>query len=134
MCCTLQKHLNANFSLETLSSQKLIPSAIGRNPQSVFSKHLELLCFVFLQVTKTKDNTAVVSEPACLISLGKKQWLFAMKGFYWRGLLRHWHGCPGNGGVTVPGGVPELWGCGTEGCLHGGVGWGWAWGYTMQRN
>ena len=35
-------------------------------------------------------------------------------------------GCPGGGGVTVPGGAPELWGCGTEGCGdgHGGVGWG----------
>ena len=30
-------------------------------------------------------------------------------------------GCPGSGGVTVPGGVPELWGCGTEGR------WQWAW-------
>ena len=33
-------------------------------------------------------------------------------------------GCPGSGGVTVPGGVPELWGCGTEGCGHGGGGLG----------
>ena len=23
------------------------------------------------------------------------------------------------GGVTVPGGVPELWGCSNEGCGHG---------------
>ena len=32
----------------------------------------------------------------------------------------------GGGGVTVPGGVPELWGCGTEGCGygHGGGGLG----------
>ena len=29
--------------------------------------------------------------------------------------------CPGGGGVTVPGGVPDLWRCGTEG--HGQ----WAW-------
>ena len=26
------------------------------------------------------------------------------------------NGCPGSGGVTVPGGVPEPWGYGTEGC------------------
>lgn len=34
-------------------------------------------------------------------------------------------GCPGNGGVTAPGAVPERWRCGTEGCVsgHGGVGW-----------
>ena len=34
---------------------------------------------------------------------------------------------PRERGVTVPGGVPELWGCGTEGrgYGHGGVGWAW---------
>ena len=33
------------------------------------------------------------------------------------------HGTAAQGvGVTVPGGVPELWGCGTEGCGQ------WAWG------
>ena len=26
------------------------------------------------------------------------------------------------GGVTIPGGVPEPWGCGTEGSGYGGVG------------
>jgi len=26
-----------------------------------------------------------------------------------------WHSCPGGGGVTVPGGGPEPWRCGTEG-------------------
>ena len=36
-----------------------------------------------------------------------------------------WHSCPASGGVTIPGGVPEPWGCGTEGrgYGHGGVGW-----------
>jgi len=35
----------------------------------------------------------------------------------------------GGGGVTVPGGVPELCGCGTEG--HGQwARWGWAGGWT----
>ena len=35
----------------------------------------------------------------------------------------------GGDAVTVPGGVPELWGCGTEGYSgHGEAGWGWAWG------
>ena len=29
----------------------------------------------------------------------------------------------GGGGVTIPGGVPELWGCGTEGCGQ----WVWWW-------
>ena len=36
--------------------------------------------------------------------------------------VKHWHSCPGSGGVTVPGDVPKLWSCGTEG--HGQ----WAWG------
>jgi len=31
-------------------------------------------------------------------------------------MVRQWHSCTGSGGVTIPGGVPELWGCGTEGC------------------
>ena len=38
--------------------------------------------------------------------------------------------CPviqGSGEVTIPEGVPELWGCGTEGRGHG-LDWGWAWG------
>ena len=26
-----------------------------------------------------------------------------------------WHSCPGSAVLTNPGGVPELWGCGTEG-------------------
>ena len=30
------------------------------------------------------------------------------------------HGCPGGGGVIIPGGVQELWRCGTDG--HGGGG------------
>jgi len=33
-------------------------------------------------------------------------------------------GCPGGGGVTVPGGAPELWGCGTEGGGYGHSGMG----------
>ena len=37
----------------------------------------------------------------------------------------YWHGCPGSGGVTVPGGVQELWRCGTEGRGQW-VWWGWA--------
>ena len=28
-------------------------------------------------------------------------------------VVRQWHSCPGSGGVTFPGGVPEPWGCGT---------------------
>ena len=35
-----------------------------------------------------------------------------------------WDSCPGTIGVTVPGDVPELWGCGTEGCGHSGGGLG----------
>ena len=37
-----------------------------------------------------------------------------------------WHSCPGSGGVTIPGGVPEPWRCGTEGrgYGHGGGGLG----------
>ena len=31
----------------------------------------------------------------------------------------------GGGGVTIPGGVPVLWGCGTEGCGQWAW-WGWA--------
>ena len=40
-----------------------------------------------------------------------------------------WHSCPGNGGVTVPGGVQKPWRCGTEGrgqwARWGGVGLDW---------
>ena len=36
---------------------------------------------------------------------------------------RHWQSCPGSGGVTIPLGVLEPWGCGIEGCSHGGGGW-----------
>jgi len=32
-------------------------------------------------------------------------------------VVMHWHSCQGGGGVTVHGGVQELWRCGTEG--HG---------------
>jgi len=41
----------------------------------------------------------------------------------------HRHSCPRSGGVTNPGGAPEIWGCGTEGRgdVYGGVGWGWSW-------
>ena len=38
--------------------------------------------------------------------------------------VRQWHSCPGSGGITVPGGVPELWGwwhCGMW--VMGMVGW-----------
>ena len=42
--------------------------------------------------------------------------------------VRQWHSCPGSGGVTVPGGVPEPWGCGTEG--YSRAWWGWLGGWT----
>ena len=42
---------------------------------------------------------------------------------YSEGVVMHWHSCPGSAGVTVPGGVPELWECGTEGSGHDGGGW-----------
>ena len=49
------------------------------------------------------------------------------KNFSWRAVLQ-WHSCPGSGGVTIPGGVPDPWRCGTEGCGQwarwGGVGLG----------
>ena len=35
--------------------------------------------------------------------------------------MLQWHSCPCGGGVTIPGGVPEPWRCGTEECGHGGV-------------
>ena len=44
--------------------------------------------------------------------------------FFSKRTVLRWHSCPWSGGVTVPGGVPEPWGCGTEGRGHGGVGWG----------
>ena len=42
-------------------------------------------------------------------------------------VVLQWHSCPWSGGVTIPGGVPEPWKCGTEGCGQWawGVGWGW---------
>ena len=40
-------------------------------------------------------------------------------------VMVHWHSCPGSGGVTISGGVPEPWRCGTEGHSgHGGGGLG----------
>ena len=38
--------------------------------------------------------------------------------------VRHWHRL-GGGGVTISGGVPELWRYGTEGCGQWAW-WGWA--------
>lgn len=37
------------------------------------------------------------------------------------------HRCTGSGGVTIPGGAREQWGCGTEDVVsgHGGLSWGW---------
>jgi len=35
--------------------------------------------------------------------------------FFSKRVVMQWHGCPGSGGVTVPRGVWEQWGCGTEG-------------------
>jgi len=43
------------------------------------------------------------------------------------GTISSWSGsrigtvCPGSGGVPIPGGIPELWRCGTEGHCQ------WAW-------
>ena len=45
-------------------------------------------------------------------------------------VVMQWNSCPGSGGVTIPGGVQEPWRCALRDVdgLHGGVGWGWAWG------
>ena len=45
----------------------------------------------------------------------------------------------GGGGVAVPGGVPELWRCGTEGCGQwawwGGLGLDWGpWGLSSPHD
>ena len=40
--------------------------------------------------------------------------LDSRKHFSKRAVLQ-WHSCTGSGGVTITGGVPEPWGCGTEG-------------------
>lgn len=40
------------------------------------------------------------------------------------GTVGHWHSCTGNGGITVPGGVLEPWGRGTEGHGDGRLGLG----------
>ena len=44
-------------------------------------------------------------------------------------MVMRWHCCQESGdGVTIPGGVQELWSCGTEGCNYWawwGVGWDW---------
>jgi len=50
------------------------------------------------------------------------------KHFFPDRVVRQWHSCPGSGGVTVPGGVSELWRCGTEGCGQ------WAWWDVVQRS
>ena len=38
-----------------------------------------------------------------------------MKNFLSESVVRYWHSCQGGGGVTMSGGVQELWRCGTEG-------------------
>ena len=43
------------------------------------------------------------------------------KHFFSDRVVMQWHSCTGSGAVTVPGGVPEPWRCGTEGCGC------WAW-------
>ena len=43
------------------------------------------------------------------------------KMYYLKGWLCIGTAAQGGGGVTIPGGVPEPWGCGTEGCGQ------WAW-------
>jgi len=35
--------------------------------------------------------------------------------FFFKRVVLQWHSCPGSGGVTVPGGVPELWAMGMGG-------------------
>ena len=44
-------------------------------------------------------------------------------------VVRQRHSCPGSGAVTVPGGVPRLWGCGTEGRGQWAQ-WVWVDGWT----
>ena len=40
-----------------------------------------------------------------------------IKNIFSERAVMRWHSCPGRWGVvTVPGVVPEPWGCGTEGC------------------
>jgi len=46
------------------------------------------------------------------------------KEFFSEIVARHWHHCAWSSGVTVSGGAPEPWGCGPEGCGHGGS---WTW-------
>jgi len=58
--------------------------------------------------------------------LNTSSYLLMKKNFFSGRAVLQWHSCPGSGGVTVPGGAPELWGCGTEGggYGHGGMGLG----------
>ena len=56
-------------------------------------------------------------EGAQPVRLGNKR-LGRRKSFSKRAVMQ-WHSCPGSGGVTVPGGVPEPGAVGTV-----GVGWG----------
>ena len=42
-------------------------------------------------------------------------WIIKKK-FCSKRAVRQWRNCPRRGEVTVPRGVPEPWGCGTEGC------------------
>ena len=50
------------------------------------------------------------------------------KNFFSERVVMQWHSCPGSGGVTIHGGAPEQWRCGTEGrgqwARWGGVGMG----------
>ena len=56
------------------------------------------------------------------------------KNLFSKRVAMQWHSCPGSGGVTVPGGVPEPWRCGTEGqWLEGNTGGSWTVGLEGHR-
>ena len=65
---------------------------------------------------------AVIGQKVLSLKLHEGRFrMDARSNFFSQRAARRWHCCPGSGGVTVPGGVPELWRCGTEICGQ------WAW-------
>jgi len=70
--------------------------------------------------TLLPDNSNRTRGDGLMLYQGRFRFVIRNNFFSGRAVLQ-WHSCPGSGGVTVPGSVPEQWRCGTEGC---GL---WAW-------
>jgi len=78
------------------------------------------MCFMSNSVSDHLNGHSTGQERVALsYARGSLGWILG-KNFS-EGAVKQWHRHRGGGGVTVPGGVQVLCGCGTEGCGQ------WAW-------